>query len=116
MTELESRRRAPAPSATGTGRWLRLFHQEHRPAALDFAGDSAVQLRGHARDAAGENFAALSDEFFQEIRVLVVDRFDGDVDPAARHGTIGAAESGTTFGGLGLHGELLRFAMERVPF
>ena len=75
-----------------------------------------MQLRGHARDAAGENFAAFGDEFFQEIRVLVVDRFDGDVDPAARHGTIGAAESGTTFGGLGLHGELLRFAMERVPF
>ena len=95
---------------------LQLFHQENRPAALDFTGDSAVQLRGHARDATGENLAALGDKFFQEIRVLVVDRFDGDVDPAARHGTIGAAEGGTAFGGFGLHGELLRFAMKRVPF
>src|SRR5437762_2640718 len=75
-----------------------------------------AQLRGHARDATGENLAALGDKFFQEIRVLVVDRFDGDVDPAARHGTISAAEGGTAFGGFGLHGELLRFAMKRVPF
>ena len=80
-----------------------LFHQEHGAAALDFAGDLAMQMRGHARHAAGEDFAALSHKFFKEIRIFVIDRLDGDVDPAARHGTIGAAESGTAFGGLGSH-------------
>ncbi len=73
-------------------------------------------MRGHASDAAGKNFAALSDEFFQEIRILVIDRLDGDIDSTARHGAIGAAESGTTFGGLGLHRQLLGFAVKRMPF
>jgi hypothetical protein len=73
-------------------------------------------MRWHSSDAAWKNFAALGDKFFEEIRILVVDRFNGDVDPAARHGTVGAAESGTALGGFGLHGKLLRFAMNRVPF
>ena len=57
----------------------------------------------HAGDAAGKNFAALGHEFFQEIGIFVIDRFDRDVDPAAWHRAVGATESGTAFGGLGLH-------------
>ena len=60
-------------------------------------------MRRHASNAAGKNFAALGDEFLEEIGVLVIDRLDGDVDPAARHSAIGTAESGTAFGGFGLH-------------
>jgi len=60
-------------------------------------------MRRHAGDAAGEDLPALSDEFFQQVRILVIDRLNGDVDPAARHRAISAAESGTAFGSLGLH-------------
>jgi len=80
-----------------------LFHQQHGPAAFDLAGDFAVEMGRHAGDAARKNLAALGDEFLQEIGVLVIDRFDGDVDPAPGHGAIGAAKCRTAFGGLGLH-------------
>jgi len=74
-----------------------------------------MQMRGHAGDAARENFAALGDEFFQEIGILVIDRLDGDVDPAARHGAVRTTKCGTAFGGLGSHRELFRFAVQRMP-
>jgi len=80
-----------------------LFHQEHGAAPLDLTRDFPVKMRRHAGDAAGEDLAALSDEFFQQVRILIIDRLDGDVDPAARHRAIGATESGTAFGSFGLH-------------
>jgi hypothetical protein len=92
------------------------FHQEHRTAALDFARDLAVHVGRHSGDAARQNFAAFGNEFSQEIGVLVVDRFDGDVDPAPRHGAIGTTKSGTAFGSFWLHRQLLGFAMKGVPF
>ena len=60
-------------------------------------------MRGHAGNAAGEDLAALSDEFFQQVWILIIDRLDRNVDPAARHCAIGATESGTAFGSFGLH-------------
>ena len=62
-----------------------------------------MEVRRHAGDPAGKNLAALGHEFFQEIGIFVIDRLDRDVDPAPGHGAIGAAKSGTAFGGLGLH-------------
>ena len=78
---------------------MNLFHQQHGAAALDFARDLAMHVRRHSGDAAGKNFAALGDEFLQEIGIFVIDRLGRDVDSAARHGAIGAAKSGTAFGG-----------------
>src|SRR5207253_11017584 len=66
-------------------------------------------------NATRQNFAALGDEFSQEIGIFIIDRFEGDVDTAARHGAIGAAERGTAFGGFRLHLKLSRLAVERVP-
>ena len=80
-----------------------LFHQQDRAAALDLAGDLAMHMRRHAGNAAGENFAAFGDKFFQQIGVFVIDRFDRDVDSPPRHRAIGAAKCGTAFGGFGLH-------------
>jgi hypothetical protein len=74
-----------------------------------------VHVRGHAGHAARQNLAALSDEFSQEIGIFVIDRFQGDVNPAARHGAIGAAERGTAFGSFWLHLKLSCLAVERVP-
>jgi hypothetical protein len=68
----------------------------------------------HASDAARKNFAAFGYEFFQEIRIFVIDRFDRDIDAPARHGAVGAAESGATFGGFRLHRRLLGFAVKSV--
>jgi len=73
-----------------------------------------MEVRRHTGDAAGKNFAALGHEFFQEIGIFVIDRFNRDVDPAPGHGAIGTAKCGTAFGGLGLHWKLLSFAMKRV--
>ena len=93
---------------------IKSFHQEHRATALDFASDFTMEVRRHTGDAAGKNFAALGHEFFQEIGIFVIDRFNRDVDPAPGHGAIGTAKCGTAFGGLGLHWKLLSFAMKRV--
>ena len=95
---------------------LQLFHQQDRAAALDLAGDPAMQMRRHTGDAARENFPALGDKFFQHIRVFVIDRLDRDVDAPTRHGAIRASKGGTTFGSFGLHvGSLLRFPMKSMP-
>ena len=95
------------------GKTQPLFHQEHRPTALDLARDLAMQVRGHAGDAARENFTTLGDKFLEEIRVFVVDRLDGNINAAAGHRAIGAAKSGTTFGSFRFH--LFRFAVQSVP-
>ena len=41
-----------------------LAHEQHRAGALDLAGDLAVEMRGHAGEAAGQDLAALGDELF----------------------------------------------------
>ena len=69
-----------------------LLHQQHRSAALDLTRDFAVHVCWHASHAAGKNFAAFGDEFFQEIWVLIIDRFESDVDAASRHWPIGTTE------------------------
>src|SRR5437867_4416824 len=62
-----------------------------------------MQMRGHPRDAARENFATFGNKFFQHIRVFVIDRFEGDVDSPSRHGAVRTSECGTTLGSFGLH-------------
>src|SRR5207244_8109073 len=81
----------------------KLFHQQHGPAAFDFARDFSVHMRRHTRNSPRQNFAALGDELFQQIGILVIDCFRRDIDAAARHGAIGASKGGAAFGGLWLH-------------
>jgi len=92
-----------------------LLHQQHRTAAFDFACDPAVHVRRHTGNAPGQNLPALGDKFLQQIGILVVDRFGGDIDAAPGHRAIGPAESRTAFGGLRLHGCLPRFAVKGMP-
>ena len=40
-----------------------------------------MEMRRHSGNATRKNFSAFGYEFFQEIGVLVIDRFDRDVDP-----------------------------------
>jgi hypothetical protein len=92
-----------------------LFHQEHRAAALDFASYFAVHVGRHAGNTARQNFAAFRNEFFQKIGIFVIDRFNGNVDPAPRHGAVSAAKGRTAFGGFGLHRKLSCLAVQRAP-
>ena len=92
-----------------------LLHQQHRTAALDFTRDFPVHVCGHAGNSTRQNFAALRDKFFQKIRVLVIDCLHGDIDPAARHGPIGAAKCGTAFWSFRLHRLLLSLPVQRAP-
>jgi len=71
-----------------------------------------MHIRGHAGNSTGENFAALSHEFLQQIRIFVIDCLHGDVDPAPRHGSIGATKCGTTFWRFWLHYWLFRLAVQ----
>ncbi len=79
------------------------LHQEYGTAAFDFARDFPVDVCGHAGNATRQNFAALCNKFFQKIRVLVIDCFHGDIDPAPRHGPIGATKCRTAFWSFRLH-------------
>lgn len=60
-------------------------------------------VRGHASEAAGNNFAVFGHEFLQEIRILPVDRFERNVHAAAGHDSVGATKRGTAGWSLGLH-------------
>ena len=91
------------------------LHQQDRAAALDLPRDFAVHVCRHAGHAARQDFAALSDEFFQEIGILVIDCFESNIDPAPRHWTIGATECGTALWRFWLHQRLLGLAVQRVP-
>jgi hypothetical protein len=100
-------------ATAGSGR-SRLLHQEHRTCSFDFSSDFPVQICGHAGYPARQNLATFCHEFAQQIRILVIDRFKSDIDPATRHSAIGAAEIRPSFSVFRFHG-LLNFAMQRVP-
>jgi hypothetical protein len=93
-------------------RWRLLLHQKHGTAALDFTRDFSMHVRRHAGNATRQNLAALRDKFFQKVRILIIDRLHGDIDPAPRHGPIGAAKCRTAFWSLGLHGWLPGLAVQ----
>src|SRR6266446_10306771 len=113
-SDLRNKRNAQTAPTTGGTRCAALFHQQHRAAALDLARDFAVHVCRHAGHATRKDFAAFADESFQEIGVLVIDCFDGDIDPASRHGAIGATECGTAFWRFWLHRWLLGLAVQSV--
>ena len=73
-----------------------------------------MESGGHACDATWKDLPAFGDEALEQIRVLVVDRLDVDIDSAARHRAVGAAEVGTALWSFGLHGVLFDFAVKRV--
>jgi hypothetical protein len=62
-----------------------------------------MEMRRHSSHAAGQDFSAFSDKFFQQIWILVVDGLGGNIDPAARHNSVSPSEIGSAFGGFGFH-------------
>ena len=80
-----------------------LFHQEHGAGTFDLASDLAMESGGHACDATWKDFPAFGDEALEQIRVLVIDRLDVDIDSAARHRAVGAAEVDRSLFGFRAH-------------
>src|SRR5260221_8936449 len=54
---------------------LRLFNEKHVTGALDFLGQLAVHLRGHAGDAAREDASLFGQELLEHLGVFEVDGF-----------------------------------------
>jgi hypothetical protein len=80
-----------------------LLHEENRPSSLDFASYFPMQMRRHASDAPWQNFAAFSHEFFEQVWILVVDGFSGNIDASTRHDPVGPSEIRSAFGVLRFH-------------
>jgi hypothetical protein len=66
-----------------------------------------MQVSRHAGDAPRQNLSAFGDELAKEIRVLVIQRFNCDIDTTPRHRAIGATEVRSAFSGLRFHGAIL---------
>ena len=64
-----------------------------------------------------EDFSALGGELFEEVRILEINRFGGDVKPTAWHAAVGAAEIGAALWCLGCaHGGLCAIRSKRNYF
>jgi len=92
-----------------------LLHQEHCTGTLDLACDLAVHVRGHASDAAWNDFPSFGNKPFQEIRVFVIDGLDREVNPAAGHRAVCAPEVRAALWCFWLHGWLFDFPVKGVP-
>jgi hypothetical protein len=80
-----------------------LLHQQNRPSPLDFASYFPMQVCRHSGDAAWQNFATFSHKFFEQVRILVVDGFCGNIDASTRHNPVGPSEVRSAFGGFRFH-------------
>jgi hypothetical protein len=60
-------------------------------------------MRRHSSHAAGQDLSAFSDKLFQQIWIFVVDSLGGNVNPPARHDSVGPSEIGSAFGVFGFH-------------
>lgn len=99
-----------------------LLHQESSTGAFDLTSDLAVKMGCESSHATGKNLAALGRELLEEVGILEINGLGGDVEPTARHATVGAAEIGAALWCLGCaHGlsrlfgnELLGLPMKSV--
>ena len=64
-------------NAQGSALGIDERQQSHDPSTLDRVGQITLLLGGEASQTTGQDFAALGDEFLEQIDILVVDRFTG---------------------------------------
>ena len=57
-----------------------------------------MQMRRHPGDPARQYFSAFSHEFLEQIRILIIDGFRGNIDATARHDPVGSSEIRSAFG------------------
>ena len=62
-----------------------------------------MQMRRHSGNAAWENFAAFSHKFLEQVWILVVDGFCGNIDASTRHNPVGPSEVRSAFGVFRFH-------------
>lgn len=92
----------------------RLFHQQDRACAFDFAGDFPVHVRRHTRDSTRKDFSAFGNELLEKIGVLVVDSLSRNIDATTRHDAVCSTEIRSAFSGFRFHG-LFGLPVQRVP-
>ena len=72
-----------------------------------------MQVGRHTGYSPGKNLTAFSYEFAEQIRILVIDSFKGDINSPAGHRPVCSSEIGPSFCVLRFHW-LLHFAMQRM--
>jgi hypothetical protein len=82
-----------------------LFHQQDGARPLDLAGNFAMKVSRHPGHTPWKNLAALRNKFFQKVRILIIDCFGRDINPATWHNSICAAKIGSAFGVFRFHGD-----------
>jgi hypothetical protein len=80
-----------------------LLHQKNRPSSLDFASYFPMEMCRHSGDAAWQNFTAFRHEFLEQVWILVVDGFGGNIDPSTGHNPVGPSEVRSAFCGFRFH-------------
>lgn len=75
-----------------------LLHQEGCAGALDLAGDLAMQVRCKSGHAAWQNFTRFRCELLEKIGIFEINGLGCDVEAAAWHAAVGAAEIGAALG------------------
>lgn len=91
-------------------------HEIQRTGALDLIGDAAVHLGRYPGRATGKDLAALCRELLEEVGIEVIDLFKWDVEAAARHFAVRAAQIDGSLFGFGSHGiewKKIRFSDQR---
>src|SRR6266404_4369501 len=82
-----------------------LFHQEDGARSFDLAGNFAMKVSRHPSHPPWKNLAALRNKFFQKVRILIIDCFGRDINPATWHDSICAAKIGPAYGVFRFHGD-----------
>jgi hypothetical protein len=70
-----------------------------------------MQMSRHSGDAAGQDFAAFSHKFLEQIWILVIDGFSGNIDASTRHNPVSSSEIRSAFGVFRFH-DLLHLPMK----
>jgi len=69
-----------------------LFHQQNGARTLNFTRNLAMKVGRHSCHTSWKDLAAFRHKFLQQIRVLVINRFRRDINPAPGHNAICAAK------------------------
>ena len=73
-----------------------------------------MQMRWHAGDPSRQNFATFGDEFLQQIRILIINGFRRNIDPATGHDAVCPPEIRSAFCVFRFH-RLFHLPMEGPP-
>jgi hypothetical protein len=95
----EEKHREAVPRRVGEG----LDEEVQGAGALDFAGDFPVEPSGDAGDTTRQELAGFGTKTGEELRVFVVEEFEGHVQAPTREAAVGTAQVHGALWGFRLH-------------